>query len=82
MSLGDTDELWKTIERLAEGSSPRDIAASLILASFDALSLILKRSDITMSQLPDPLTEVILYQSLFVNRVTNPTLTITLPGSG
>ena len=57
------------IERLAENTSARDIIQSLVLAGFDALSLVLKRSDMTTSTFQDPISEVTLYQSILVNRV-------------
>jgi hypothetical protein len=44
--------------------------STVILAAFDALSLALKRSDISISNFPDPMTEVTLYQSLLSNRVS------------
>jgi hypothetical protein len=69
MSLGDTDELWRTIDRLADGTPPLEVFCGLILAALDALSLVLKRSDISLSTYPDPVTEVNLYQSILVNRV-------------
>ena len=69
MSLGKTEEIWVMIERLAENTSARDIIQSLVLAGFDALSLVLKRSDMTTSTFQDPISEVTLYQSILVNRV-------------
>jgi hypothetical protein len=69
MGLGATDEIWATVDRITDGSSGREIFSALILAAFDALSVVLKRSDISLSSYPDPMTEVALYQSLLVNRV-------------
>ena len=69
MGLGATDEIWATVDRIADGSSGREIFSALILAAFDALAVVLKRSDISLSNYPDPMTEVALYQSLLVNRV-------------
>jgi len=57
------------IDRSAEDASGRDIFQSLILAGFDALSVVLKRSDMTISTFQDPISEVNLYQSILVNRV-------------
>src|SRR5579859_2870499 len=68
MGLGDTDNLWNTIDRLAPDSSARDLVSAIILAAFDCLSIVLKRSD-TLSTFPEPITEVNLYQSLLVNRI-------------
>ena len=68
MSLGDTDNLWNTIDRLAPDSSAREIVSAIILAAFDCVSIVLKRSD-TLSTFPEPITEVNLYQSLLVNRI-------------
>jgi hypothetical protein len=72
MGLGATEEIWATVDRLADGSSGREIFSALILAAFDALSVILKRNDMSLSNYPDPMTEVALYQSLLINRVTPP----------
>lgn len=72
MSLGATDELWTTIDRLAEGSTGLEIFSALILAAFDALSVVVKRRDMALSTLPDPIAEVSLYQSILVNRVCSP----------
>jgi hypothetical protein len=69
MGLGATEEIWATVDRIADGSSGREIFSALILAAFDALSVALKRSDMSLSNYPDPMTEVALYQSLLVNRV-------------
>jgi hypothetical protein len=69
MGLGATDEIWTTVDRIADGSSGREIFSALILAAFDALSVVLKRSDMSLSSYPDPMAEVALYQSLLVNRV-------------
>ena len=68
MTLGDTDSFWNMIDRLAPDASPRDLISAIILAGFDCLSIVLKRSD-TLSTFPDPVTEVNLYQSILVNRV-------------
>jgi hypothetical protein len=62
------------IDRLADGASGSHIFAVTILAAFDALAVVLKRNDMTVSNFPDPLSEVTLYQSILVNRVF--TLTI------
>jgi len=70
--LGATDELWTTIDRLAPGASGREIFAAIVLATFDALAVVVKRNDISLSTFPDPVSVVALYQSLLVNRV--PTL--------
>jgi hypothetical protein len=72
MSLGKTEEFWSTIDRIADKASGRDIFQSLIMAAFDALSIVLKRSDMTTSTLQDPISEVSLYQSFLVNRVILP----------
>jgi hypothetical protein len=57
------------IDRLADGASGSQIFTVIILAAFDALAIVLKRSDMTISNFPDPLSEVTLYQSILVNRV-------------
>jgi|SRR5277367_774375 hypothetical protein len=67
--LGATDDIWTTIDRLAPGASGREIFAAIVLAAFDALSVVVKRNDISLSTFPDPVTEVALYQALLVNRV-------------
>jgi hypothetical protein len=72
MSVGKTEEFWSTIDRIADKASGRDIFQSLIMAAFDALSIVLKRSDMTTSTLQDPISEVSLYQSFLVNRVILP----------
>lgn len=70
--MGATDELWTTIDRLAPAASGREIFAAIVLASFDALAVVVKRNDISLSNFPDPVSEVALYQSLLVNRVPFP----------
>jgi len=72
MQLGDTEKLWGTIDRLCNPETmPMDIVSAIILAGFDCLAIVLKRSD-TLSSFPDPITEVNLYQSILVNRVPPP----------
>lgn len=68
MGLGDTEGLWNTIDRLALDSTARDLVSAIILAAFDCLSIVLKRSD-TLSTLPEPITEINLYQSILVNKI-------------
>jgi hypothetical protein len=72
--LGATDDIWTTIDLLAPGASGVEIFAAVILAAFDALSVVVKRNDISLSTFPDPVTEVALYQTLLVNRVPSPLL--------
>lgn len=57
------------IDRLVDGATGSQIFTAIILAAFDALAIVLKRSDMTVSNFPDPLSEVTLYQSILVNRV-------------
>ena len=57
------------MDRLAPGASGRELFAAIILATFDALSAVLKCNEMTLSAFADPITEVSLYQSLLVNRV-------------
>lgn len=71
MSLGDTKDVWTAVDRLVDGSAPGEIYAGLIIAAFDALSLVLKRSDMALSSYPEPISEVALYQAILVNRVTS-----------
>jgi len=63
------------IERLADGIDPSQIFPAIITAAFDALAMVLKRSDMTLNPLPEPVTEVTLYQSILANRVVLPNLT-------
>jgi hypothetical protein len=70
MALGSTEDVWTTIDRLSNDASGLQIFSSLILAAFDALSVVLKRSDMSVSNFPDPISEVTLYQSLLINRVS------------
>ena len=72
--LGATDDIWTTIDLLAPGASGGEIFAAVVLAAFDALSVVVKRNDISLSTFPDPVTEVALYQALLVNRVPSPLL--------
>lgn len=70
MTLGDTEHIWNMIRRMSlPHATAQDVCKSLILAGFDALAIVLKRSDITLSAYPEPMTEVALYQSIIVNRV-------------
>jgi len=63
------------IERLAEGIDTSQIFPAIIMAAFDALAIVLKRSDMTLNPLPEPVVEVTLYQSILANRVVLPNLT-------
>jgi len=70
MSLGDTEHIWNMIRRMSlPHATAQDVCKNLILAGFDGLAIVLKRSDINLSTYPEPMTEVALYQSIIVNRV-------------
>jgi len=62
------------IERLADGIDTSRVFPAIITAAFDALAFVLKRSDMTVNPLPEPVTEVTLYQSILANRVVLPKL--------
>jgi hypothetical protein len=59
------------VDRFADDASGRELFRSLTLAAFDSLSIASKHTDFTIYVGQDPISEVHLYQSILINRVSS-----------